>query len=137
MNNDVMPAGTWAWLEALGYSRSDVERITARRLGAAHLESTRLDKYLQDSCYGQRIVEIPKPAEDEGKEIPGGSYSGLYPFPKINRVLDAAELSSTPLMLDAVPMTKAEILERREEGCWLWFMFGINEGRMTVDDLAV
>ncbi len=56
MNNDILPAGTWSWLESLGYSRADVERITEQR----------------------RLR--PKPAVEEGKELPGGSMSGIWPM---------------------------------------------------------
>jgi len=52
-----------------------------------------------------------KPADIEGKEIPGGSLSGIYP-------------------LDEVKMTREQKDLRRAEGRWLWLMWGLAEERL-------
>lgn len=96
--------------------------------------------------YSDSITAAMKPAEDEGKEIPGGSYSGILfesnpgQDSHFKRIFDAAELQARPLMNvcggedfsatwdygeGAEPMSEEEIAHRcreakmyHEHGCW-------------------
>lgn len=134
MNSDICPPGTWSWLHALGYSRADVTRITERRRASFETavepagpddipDMWDLPEYLRldglqtpEEFLADGLPLKIKPADIEGKELPGGSLSGIWPMSADQHTADVDTLRRHLSNMDAEPMNRDEILMRRTEG---------------------
>lgn len=117
MNNDVMPAGTWNWLASLGYERVDVERITAQRRlrmpGEYLHDGDVVFDEAQDFAGFKVVLDGNMPA-DEIRMVsnPGSEVPDWF----LKLMLDNGFCSYSPPIIDAEPMSKDDIVRRREQG---------------------